>query len=131
MPSRSEAQQKFFQAVYAYQTGKLSPEKASKSVKRVAKTISPTTAKKYTKLAEDKLDEILKSIASSPLYTEQLIREASYSHIPMKIKGRYVDAYTAKMISVTLDNLAKNNKISLLEHSMDEIVAISYKILTH
>jgi hypothetical protein len=131
MPSRSEAQQKFFQAVYAYQTGKMPPGKASKSVKRVAKTISPSVAKKYTTLAEDKLDEILKSIASSPLYTEQLIREASHSHIPIKIKGRYIDNYTAKMISLTLDNLMENNKMSLLEHSIDEIVAISYKILTY
>jgi hypothetical protein len=131
MPAKSEAQQRFFGMVYAYQKGKLPADKASKAVKRVAKTISPDDAKKYASTSHDDLKEILASIVSSPLYTEQLIREADNSNVPVKVKGKYIDGYTAKLISLTLDNLTENNKLSLLENSMDEIVALSYKIITH
>jgi hypothetical protein len=131
MPAKSEAQQRFFGMVYAYQKGKLPADKASKAVKRVAKTISPVAAKKYAKTSHDDLQEILASIVSSPLYTEQLIREATNSTAPIKVKGRYIDNYTAKLISLTLDNLTENNKLSLLENTIDEIVALSYKIITH
>ena len=131
MPAKSEAQQRFFGMVYAYQKGKLPADKASKAVKRVAKTISTDDAKKYASTSHDDLQEILASIVSSPLYTEQLIREAADSSVPIKVKGRYIDNYTAKLISLTLDNLTENNKLSLLENTIDEIVALSYKIITH
>jgi hypothetical protein len=131
MPAKSEAQQRFFGMVYAYQKGKLPADKASKAVKRVAKTISTDDAKKYASTSHDDLQEILASIVSSPLYTEQLIREAADSSVPIKVKGRYIDNYTAKLISLTLDNLTENNKLSLLENAIDEIVALSYKIITH
>jgi hypothetical protein len=131
MPAKSEAQQRFFGMVHAYQQGKLPADKVSNTVKRVAKTISPEDAKKYASTSHDDLQEILASIVSSPLYTEQLIREAGNSNVPVKVKGKYIDNYTAKLISLTLDNLTENNKLSLLENTMDEIVALSYKIITH
>jgi hypothetical protein len=130
MPAKSKAQQRFFGMVHAFQKGELPADKASKAVKRVAKTISTDDAKKYASTEHDDLKEILTKIASSPLYTEQLIREAANSEAPVKVKGKYIDSYTAKMVSLTLDNLTENNKLSLLENSMDEIVAISYKIIT-
>jgi len=131
MPAKSEAQQRFFGMVYAYQQGKLSSDKASAAVKRVAKTISSDDAKKYASTSHDDLQEILASIVSSPLYTEQLIREAIDSNTPVKVKGKYIDNYTAKLISLTLENLTENNKLSLLENNIDQIVALSYKIITH
>jgi uncharacterized protein YaaR (DUF327 family) len=131
MPAKSEAQQRFFGMVYAYQKGKLPADKVSDRVKRVAKTISPEDARKYAKTSHDDIKEILASIVNSPTYTEQLIREAADSSVPIKVKGRYIDNYTAKLISLTLDNLTENNKLSLLENTIDEIVALSYKIITH
>jgi hypothetical protein len=131
MPAKSKAQQRFFGMVHAFQKGDIPASEASKAVKRVAKTISPEDAKKYASTSHDDLKEILAKIVSSPLYTEQLIREAANSSVPTKVKGKYIDSYTAKLISLTLDNLTKNNKLSLLENSMDEIVALSYKIITH
>lgn len=131
MPAKSKAQQRFFGMVHAYQQGKLSADKVSKSVKRVAKTISPEEARKYAKTKHDDLREILKSIVTSPKYTEQLIRESADSPVPQKIKGVYIDSYTAKMLSLTLDNLTEANKLSLLKRSMNEIVTISYKIITY
>jgi hypothetical protein len=131
MPAKSEAQQRFFGMVHSYQQGKLSSDKASAAVKRVAKTISSDDAKKYASTSHDDLQEILASIVSSPLYTEQLIREAIYSSTPVKVKGKYIDNYTAKLISLTLENLTENNKLSLLENNIDQIVALSYKIITH
>jgi hypothetical protein len=130
MPAKSKAQQRFFGMVHAYQKGKLPADKVSDRVKKVAKTISPEDAKKYASTEHDDLREILQSIVNSPTYTEQLIREAANSEVPVKVKGKYIDSYTAKMVSLTLDNLTENNKLSLLENSMDEIVAISYKIIT-
>jgi hypothetical protein len=131
MPAKSKAQQRFFGMVHAFQKGDIPASEASKAVKRVAKTISPEDAKKYASTSHDDLKEILAKIVSSPLYTEQLIREAANSSVPTKVKGKYIDGYTAKLISLTLDNLTENNKLSLLENSMDEIVALSYKIITH
>jgi hypothetical protein len=131
MPAKSKAQQRFFGMVHAFQTGKLSSDKVSTAVKRVAKTISQEDAKKYASTSHEDLKEILKSIVTSPQYTEQLIREAANSGKPTKVCGKYIDNYTAKLIILTLDNLTENNKLSLLKNNMDNIVALSYKIITH
>jgi hypothetical protein len=130
MPANSKAQQRFFGMVYAFKKGELPANKVSKAVKRVARTISTSDAKKYASTSHENLDEILTKIVNSPVYTEQLIREAAYSNTPINIKGRYVDRYTASLIVLSLNNLSENNKQSLLRNNMDQIVAISYKIIT-
>jgi hypothetical protein len=131
MPAQSKAQQRFFGMVHAYQTGKLSGDKASKSVKRVAKTISPDDAKKYASTSHGELSEILHTIVSSPAYTEQLIREAAENGAPAKVKGHYIDTYTANMLSTAMDHLNESNKTALLNMPINKMVATSYKILTY
>jgi hypothetical protein len=131
MPAQSKAQQRFFGMVHAYQTGKLSGDDASKSVKRVAKTISPDDAKKYAATSHDELSEILHNIVSSPAYTEQLIREAAENGSPVKVRGQYIDTYTANMLSTAMDHLNESNKNALLNMPVNRMVATSYKILTY
>jgi hypothetical protein len=131
MPATSKAQQKFFGMVHAYQSGKLSGDKVGKSVKRVAKTISPEDSKKYAATSHDNLDEILHQIVSSPAYTEQLIREAAEDRIPVKVNGQLIDTYTANMISTAMDYLDENNKNSLLKLPVNKMVAASYKLLSY
>jgi hypothetical protein len=131
MPAVSKAQQRFFGMVHAYQTGKLSGEKVSNAIKRVANTISPEEAKKYATTSHKNLDEILRSIVMSPAYTEQLIREAAKNNTVTKINGQYIDTFTSRLLVTALDNLTKENKTVLLQKPIHEMVLLSYKIITH
>lgn len=130
MPAQSKEQQKFFGMVQAYQSGKLSDDKVSKSIKRVANTISPEEAKKYATTSHANLKETLYKIASSPAYTEQLIREAAENKMPVNIKGDYIDSYTARMIITAIENLNENQRTELLSLSVPKIVSATYKLLT-
>lgn len=130
MPATSKEQQRFFGMVHAYQSGKLSGDKVSKSVKRVAKTISPEDAKKYAATSHDDLKEILHKIVSSPAYTEQLIREAAQNKTSANIKGQLIDTYTASMIVTAMDSLCESDRANLLNLPVPRIVTTTYKILT-
>jgi hypothetical protein len=130
MPARSRAQQRFFGMVHAYQTGKLPNSKASNAIKRVAKTISPDDAKKYATTSHKNLDEILRSIVSTPAYTEQLLRETAADGGMANIYGQYIDKYTANLIITVLDKLNETNKALLLQKPIHEMVSLSYKIIT-
>ena len=131
MPSKLTPQQKFFAKVYAFQKGRLPADKASDAIKAVANSVTPEEIKRFAKADDQEVKEIMRNIIGTRGYFEHALREAATSDYPVKIKGKYIDSYTAKLILLTLDNLTENNKRTLLENTMDEIVALSYKIITH
>lgn len=132
MPAKSKAQQRFFAMVHGYQTGKLSGDKVSARVKKVAKTISPEEAHKYMHMKDEKLSEVFYKIFNSPVYVEETLREIveSKSHSGY-VKGMLIDSFTAKMLVTVMDKLNKTNKNMLLSYPLNEMVAVSYKVLTY
>lgn len=131
MPAVSKKQQRFFGLVHAYQSGKLPASKASPAVKRVAKTISNADAKKYASTPHKNITEKLKEILRSPKYIEETINDMVESNSSGKIRGEVVDAYTAQMLKVVLARLTEENKNLFLSKPLNEMVAISYKILLY
>jgi len=51
--------------------------------------------------------------------------------IPESVKGKMVDTFTATMILTVSRKLNEDNRKELFSRSINEIVAISYKVLTH
>jgi hypothetical protein len=131
MPARSKKQQRFFGLVHAYKTGRLPANKASRAVIRAAKSISAADAKKYASTSHKGLAEELKAILNSPEYIEESIKDIIETNEVIEIKGQVVDKYTATMIQTVLDGLNENNKKALLSKSLNEIVAVAYKVLTY
>lgn len=131
MPAASKKQQRFFGLVHAYQTGKLPADKASPAVKRVAKTISAVDAKKYASTKHKGLAETLRNILNSPKYIEETINDIAESNSAGMVKGETVDVYTARLLKTILERLKEDNKNLLLSKPLNEMVAISYKIIIH
>lgn len=130
MPSSSDKQQKLFQIVHAYQTGKISPDKVSNKIKNIANSISPEEAKKFATTKKVELHE-LREIKNRPIFVEETLRTIVESNTPANVKGQLLDVYTSRMILTLLNKLNENNKNVLLSKSVDQIVALSYTMLTH
>jgi hypothetical protein len=131
MPSTSKSQQRLFGIVHAYQTGKIPAGKVSAQIKKIAKSISSADAKKYASTPHDNLKEILHTILHSPTYIEETLREIATTKISGQVKGQIVDVFTAQMLVTVMNKLNEQNKITLLQSSLNEMVAVSYKILTY
>jgi hypothetical protein len=131
MPSTSKSQQRLFGIVHAYQTGKIPAGKVSTQIKKIAKSISSADAKKYASTSHDNLKEILHTILHSPAYTEETLREIAITKIPAQVKGQLVDVFTAQMLVTVMNKLNEQNKKTLLQSSLNEMVAVSYKVLTY
>jgi hypothetical protein len=130
MPAVSKQQQKLFGLVHAYQTGKVSPDKVSDKIKKIAKSISPEDAKKFASTPHADIKE-LQTVFNSPTYVHETLQEIVNTGTPDYVKGAMVDKYTAFMLLKAVTYLNENNKNKLFSHSLDEMVAISYKILTY
>lgn len=63
--------------------------------------------------------------------TEQILREIVKTNTPVPVKGTVIDIFTANLILTVLDRLNESNKESLLASSIEEMVAVSFKIITH
>ena len=129
MPSSSNLQQKLFGVVYAYQRGKIPADKVGSNIKKIAKTISPEDAKKYARSTRN-IKEIIQDIVETPKYTEQTIREIVESKVPGEVKGQVIDSFTAQLLCTVMDSLDEHNKNKMLDRPLNEMVAVSYKILT-
>ena len=62
---------------------------------------------------------------------ELALREIATSGVAGPIKGTSVDKFTANLILTVADRLNENNKKSLLDSSVESMVAISYRMVTH
>lgn len=131
MPATSKSQQRLFGMIHAYQTGKIPAHKVSDRIKKIAKSISPTDAKHYATTSHRGLKEILHSILTSPIYTEQILREIVATKRSAELRGHLVDVYTARMLTIVMDKLNEENKAKLLSQPLNEMVALAYKVLTY
>lgn len=125
MPAKSKSQQKLFALVHLYQQGKISPDKVSNTIKRIAKTISPEDAKKYASTPHIGL----KNVVETPTYIRETLDEIVHHKKAEYVKGQLVDHYTASLITTVLNKLHENNQKILLSKRVNEMVAIAYKIL--
>lgn len=126
MPATSKSQQRLFAMVRAYQKGEL--KNASPKIKHIAQTISPADAEKYASTPHKGLEE-LKNIYNSPAFVHVQLQEVVATGRPANIKGQYVDQFTASMVLTVAGKLNEENKNELFSRSLNEIVAVAYKIL--
>jgi hypothetical protein len=47
------------------------------------------------------------------------------------VKGKTVDTFTANMLMTVVNKLSEQNKQQLFNRSINEMVAVAYKVLTH
>jgi hypothetical protein len=59
------------------------------------------------------------------------LREIAITKIPAQVKGQTVDVFTAQMLVTVMNKLNEQNKNTLLQSSLNEMVAVSYKVLTY
>jgi hypothetical protein len=130
MPAVSKQQQKLFGLVHAYQKGKVPADKVSGKIKHIARSISPEDAKKFASTSHADIKE-LQSIFNSPVYVEETLREIVNTNTPDTIKGKLVDVFTAQLLITVMKQLNEHNKTVLLQKPLNEMVAISYKILVY
>lgn len=126
MPATSKSQQKLFALVHLYQQGKLPADKVSAKIKRVAKTISPEDVKKYASTKHTGLKEIVQSST----YITETLNDIVENKTPEHIKGVLVDHYTASLLKAVITNLNESNKEKFISKSVNEMVAIAYKMVT-
>lgn len=131
MPAKSKSQQRFFALVHGIKTGKIKPGKVSSAVKKAAKTISTQSARDYAATKHDSLPELHERVKSSPKFIEGLLREIAETGTPAYVGGTLVDVFTANMLTTTLENLNEENKQQMLGRPLNEMVALSYKLLTY
>lgn len=127
MPAKSKAQQRLFALVHRYKKGQL--PNASKKIKQIAKHISDKDAEKYASTKHAGLTE-LKEILHSPVFIQETLEEIQRSKTPDYVKGKLIDEYTANMILVASKYLHEEHKKQLLSYPINEMVVLSYKLLT-
>jgi hypothetical protein len=47
------------------------------------------------------------------------------------VKGTMIDTFTANMLMTVVSKLTEENKQQLFKRSINEMVAVAYKVLTH
>jgi len=130
MPAVSKQQQKLFGLVHAYQQGKVPAGKVSAKIKHIAKSISPEDAKKFATTPHADIKE-LQEVFNSPLYVENTLQEIIKTNTPDYVKGQLIDVFTAQLLTTVMKQLTEQNKTALLQKPLNEMVAISYKVLTY
>ena len=88
MPAKSEKQAKLFRLVRGLQTGDISPRKVSPQVRKMAKTIKPSSVKHFTKLKE-----ILKNLneAEYSLSKFKKVENKSFNQLLKENEGKPFD----------------------------------------
>lgn len=62
---------------------------------------------------------------------EQTLKQIVESDTPNYIKGKMIDTFTAKMLLTVVRKLNEENKQQLFGRSINEMVAVAYKVLTY
>lgn len=70
----------------------------------------------HTNMEESKVNKIIK---------------AAKTKIPQKIDEQYVDAYTAELLVTVIKGLSTENRKKFINESIDNMVSIAYKMVTH
>ena len=61
---------------------------------------------------------------------EQILTVAK-TGIPQKIDEQYIDGYNAKLLVTVMHNLSPENKQKFVNESIDKMIAVAYKMVTH
>ena len=126
MSAKSKSQQKLFAVVYAYQQGKIPADKVNTTIKKIAKSISPEDAKKFASTLQSGLHEVV----NTPSYIRETLHEIIETKRPDYVKGRLVDTYTASLLSTVFNKLNETNQQKFVSKSLDQMVALAYKMVT-
>jgi len=62
---------------------------------------------------------------------EQTLKRIVETDTPDFVKGKMVDTFTANMLMTVIRKLNEENKQKLFGRSINEMVAVAYKVLTH
>jgi len=62
---------------------------------------------------------------------EQTLTRIVESNTPDYVKGKMIDTFTATMLLTVVRKLNEDNKKQLFSRSINEMVAVAYKVLTH
>jgi hypothetical protein len=74
---------------------------------------------------------ILNEIYNTPELVKPLLERVVSTGIPASIKGEQVDKYTASMILTVAKKLTEDNQRVLFSKPLNEMVALTYKILSY
>jgi len=66
----------------------------------------------------------------NPSKEEQILHIAKTGK-PGKIDERYIDGYTAKLLVTVMHKLTTENRKKFVNESIDKMVAVAYKMVTH
>jgi len=61
----------------------------------------------------------------------EAVKEIATSGIPQKIDEQYLDAFNAKLILTVYNKLSEDNKKTFINESVDKMIAVAYKMVTH
>ena len=61
----------------------------------------------------------------------EAVKEIATSGIPQKIDEQYLDAFNAKLILTVYNKLSEDNKKTFINESVDRMIAVAYKMVTH
>lgn len=62
---------------------------------------------------------------------ELTLKRIVESDTPDFVKGKLIDTFTAKLLLTVITKLNEENKKQLFSRSINEMVAVSYKLLIH
>jgi hypothetical protein len=62
---------------------------------------------------------------------EQTLKRIVETDTPDFVKGKMVDTFTANMLMTVIRKLNEENKQKLFGRSINEMVAVAYKVLTY
>jgi DNA-binding phage protein len=72
---------------------------------------------------------LLTEIMNSPDYIKETLYEIIETRQPNYIKGRLVDVYTASLLSTVFNKLNETNQQKFVSKSLDQMVALAYKMI--
>jgi hypothetical protein len=119
-------QQKLFGMVHAYQTGKLSENSVDSRIIKLARHISPDMAKKYALAERTDLKQLFHSVE----YIVDTLHSIVENNQADYVKGTLIDKYTASLLLTVFNKLNEQNQQQFVKRSLNEMVALSYTILT-
>lgn len=62
---------------------------------------------------------------------ETTLKQIVESGQAAEVKGKTIDTFTAAMLMTVVNKLNEENKQQLFSRSINEMVAVAYKVLTH
>ena len=72
----------------------------------------------------------LTEIMNSSEYIKETLQEIIQTRQPNYVKGKLIDTYTASLLSTVFNRLNEDNRKKFVSKSLDQMVALAYKMVT-